>query len=80
MVKSFTSLIKTSEKQTVPLIKNGKRLERETDRLISIAKDDFSTQNIYPNKAGYIEEAKRGYDNAISLMREWEGDLNEDKH
>lgn len=80
MVKSFTSLYKTSKKQTASLVKNGKRLERESDRLVAIAEGDFSAQNIYPDNAGYIEESKRGYDNAISLMREWEGNLNEEKY
>ena len=79
MIKSFSSLFKTSLKKTTALVKNGKRLSRETDRLCSVAEKDFVSQTIYPDNSGYDEEIKQGYDNAISLMRKWEGDLNEDK-
>lgn len=78
MLRSFDSLYRSSLNRTRTLVKKGKHLKKKTDHLSVIAEDDFSDQSSYPDSAGYYEEDKRGYENSVSLMKMWEGDLHED--
>ena len=71
MIRSFSSLLSTSSKETRELLKKGRVSVQETARQVAIAEQDFSEQKIYEDKCGYLEEQRHIRDNSMALMREW---------
>lgn len=71
MIRSFSSLLSASSKETRELLKKGRVSAQETARQVAIAEQNFSEQKIYEDKCGYLEEQRHIRDNSMALMREW---------
>lgn len=78
MVKSFVSLYASSLSRMRKLMRKGRILTQETDRLIVVSGNDFCTDSVGTKKLDVQEEFERSQKNAKSLMQTWEENLNND--
>ena len=79
LAKSFVSLYASSLSRTRILIRKGRILSQETDRLIAVAENDFCFGGTGTDRLDVSEEIKCSQESAKSLMKVWEENLNKDE-
>lgn len=72
MIRCFTNLLSTCSAQTETLLKEGRLLEIETDKICALARDDLGGMEFCKNESEIIHSLERGKANAQYLMQIWE--------